>query len=141
MSFKAPIHTVGGFGYHFWMKGKEKLKRGSGTQYMHRKTDGYREQVLAKLDTYHAYVNLAVIAQGLLCYFAIHHSKIVWESFGMWMSTIRKDVAPSEAVIAEAMRQCLFEYFESKDDPLSFKNFLATRVETARLIGHLLKAA
>ena len=140
MSFKALIHTVGGFGYHFWMKGMEKLKRDTGTQYMHRKTEGYRKHVHAKIDTYHACVNLAVIAQGLLCYFAIHHSKVVWGSFGMWMRTIRKDVAPSEAVTAEAMRQSFFEYLESNDDPLSFKKFLATKVEPARMIGHLLKA-
>ncbi|MBC7530662.1 MAG: hypothetical protein H7318_03725 [Oligoflexus sp.] len=82
MWFKALIHTVGGFGYHFWMKGMDKLKRGSGTQCMHCKTDDYRERVRAKTVTYHAYVNLAAITQGLLCYFAIHHSKAVWQSFG-----------------------------------------------------------
>ena len=88
MPFKAVIRTVGGCGYHFWMKGMGKLKRGSETQYMQRKTDEYRRRVSAKIDTYRAYVNLAAIAQGLLCYFVIDHSREVRTSFGTWMRTI-----------------------------------------------------
>ena len=139
MSFKALIHTVGGFGYHFWMKGMDKLKRGSGTQYMHRKTDDYRERVRAKMDTYHAYVNLAAIAQGLLCYFAIHHSKAVWQSFGTWMRTIRKDIAPSEAVTSEALGQSFPEFLKSRADPLLFKKFLSNKLDPARMSSHLLR--
>ncbi len=141
MSFKALIHTVGGFGYHFWMKGMEKIRRGSNTQYMHRKSDEYRCKVKEKMHTYHVYVNLAAIAQGLLCYFAIHHSKEVWQSFGTWMRTIRKDIAPSEAVTSEALRQSFPELLQSRADPCSFKKFIATKLDPARTLSHLLRVA
>ena len=141
MSFKALIHTVGGFGYHFWMKAMDKIKRGSGTQYLHRQSEVYREGIKAKMATYHVYVNLAAIAQGLLCYFAIHHSKEVWQSFGTWMRTIRKDIAPSEAVTSEALRQSMLEFLKSKVDPMHFKKFLATKLDPDRITAKLMKVA
>jgi hypothetical protein len=52
MSFKALVHTIGGFDYHFWMKGMDKLKRGDGDQYLHRKTNEYREKVRSKMTSY-----------------------------------------------------------------------------------------
>jgi hypothetical protein len=141
MSFKALIHTVGGFGYHFWMKAMDKIKRGSGTQYLHRQSEVYREGIKAKMATYHVYVNLAAIAQGLLCYFAIHHSKEVWQSFGTWMRTIRKDIAPSEAVTSEALRQSMLEFLKSKVDPMHFKKFLSTKLDPDKITAKLLSVA
>ena len=141
MSFKALVHTVGGFDYHFWMKDMDKLKRGDGDQYLHRKEAKYREKVKAKVNTYHVFVNLAVIAQGILCYLSIAHKDHVWQSFGAWMRTIRKDLAPSEAVTSEALRESLSEYLKSNDDPLSFKKFLRGKSKSGGAMSHELKAA
>lgn len=141
MSFKALVHTVGGFDYHFWMKDMDKLKRGDGDQYLHRKEEKYREKVKAKVNTYHVFVNLAVIAQGILCYLAIAHKDLVWQSFGAWMRTIRKDLAPSEAVTSEALRESLSEYLKNNDDPLSFKKFLRGKSNSGGAMNHKLKAA
>ncbi len=132
MSFKALVHTVGGFDYHFWMKDMDELKRGDGDQHLHRKDEKYREKVRAKVNAYHVFVNLATIAQGILCYLAIAHKDLVWQSFGAWMRTIRKDLAPSEAVTSEALRESFSEYFQSKDDPFSFKEFLAEKSAPCR---------
>jgi hypothetical protein len=141
MSFKALVHTVGGFDYHFWMKDMDKLKRGDGDQYLHRKDEKYREKVKAKVNAYHIFVNLAAISQGILCYLAIAHKDLVWQSFGAWMRTLRKDLAPSEAVTSEALRESLSEYLQSKDDPLSFKKFLAEKSAPCRALPLKQKAA
>jgi hypothetical protein len=141
MSFKALVHTVGGFDYHFWMKDMDKLKRGDGDQYLHRKDEKYREKVREKVNAYHVFVNLAAIAQGILCYLAIAHKDLVWQSFGAWMRTIRKDLAPSEAVTSEALRESFSEYLRSKDDPLSFKEFLAEKSVPCRASPLKKKAA
>lgn len=140
-SFKALVHTVGGFGYHFWMKDMDKLKRCDGAQYLHRKTMEYREKVRRKMNSYHVFVNLAAIAQGLLCYLAIAHKDLVWQTFGAWMRTIRKDIAPSEAVTSEALRESLSEYLQSKDDPLSFKKFLLEKSNPGGAVHDKLKVA
>jgi hypothetical protein len=79
------------------------------------------------MNAYQVFVNLAAVAQGLLCYLAIAHKDLVWQSFGAWMRTIRKDLAPSEAVTAEALRESFPECIQSKDDPLAFKKFLAEK--------------
>jgi hypothetical protein len=141
MSFKALIHTVGGFAYHFWMKEMKKIRRWNRGQYMHRETEQYRDKVREKLGTYHAYINLAAIAQGLLSYLAINHSKKVWLSFGSWMRTIRMDIAPSESVAADALKNSFLEFLHSTDDPLSFKKFLARKVDPGRMLRHLSEAA
>lgn len=131
LSFKAFVHTVGGFGYHFWMKAMTKINRGSGPQYLHRATKEYRAKVREKMHAYHVFVNLAAIAQGLLNYLAIRKADLVWQSFGGWMRTIRKDLAPSEAVTSEALKKAYLDYFRSKKDPLSFKKFLRDKMEAS----------
>lgn len=132
-SFKALVHTVGGFDYHFWMKDMDKIKRGSGDQYLHRKDDSYREKVRSKMAAYHVFVNLAAIAQGLLCYLALAHKDLVWRCFGSWMRTIRKEIAPSEAVTSEALQQSFPEFLQSSDDPLAFKKFLDEKSDPERM--------
>lgn len=141
MSFKALVHTLGGFDYHFWMRDMDKLKRGDDGQYLHRKSDGYRENVRTKLKSYHVFVNLAAIAQGILCYLAIAHKDLVWQSFGAWMRTIRKDLPPSEGVTSEALRESLSEYIQSKDDPYSFKKFLREKSNPGGAVWIKLNAA
>ncbi len=129
LSFKTYVHTIGGFGYHFWMKAMAKITRGSGTQYLHKTSEEYREKVREKMHAYHVFINLAAIAQGLLNYLAINKTEQVWTTFGRWMRTIRKDLPPSEAVTSEALKKAYLEYFHSKKDPLSFKKFLSTKME------------
>src|SRR5206468_12588475 len=38
VSFKQAIHTVGAYAYHFWMQDMTPIRRGSGKQYVQRKT-------------------------------------------------------------------------------------------------------
>ncbi len=131
LSFKAYVHTIGGFGYHFWMKAMTKIKRGTGIQYLHKTSDEYRCKVREKMHAYHVFINLAAIAQGLLNYLAIAKTDQVWSTFGGWMRTIRKDITPSEAVTSEALKKAHLEYIRSKEDPLSFKKFLSEKMECA----------
>ncbi len=131
LSFKAYVHTIGGFGYHFWMKAMTKIKRGTGIQYLHKASDEYRSKVREKMHAYHVFINLAAIAQGLLNYLAIAKTEQVWGAYGGWMRTVRKDIAPSEAVTSEALKKAYLEYIRSKKDPLSFKKFLSEKMEIA----------
>jgi len=131
LSFKAYVHIIGGFGYHFWMKTMTKIRRGTGVQYLHKASDEYREKVREKMHAYHIFINLAAITQGLLNYLAIAKTEQVWSNFGGWMRTIRKDIAPSETVTSQALKKAYLEYSRSKKDPLSFKKFLSEKMEAA----------
>ncbi len=70
--FKQAIHTVGAYAYHFWMAAMTPIRRGSGNQYLHRKTEKYRQQVHRKLAAYERHIQIGLIAQGLLQYLAIN---------------------------------------------------------------------
>jgi hypothetical protein len=60
VSFKQAVWTVGTYAYHFWMKMMEPIRKGSGNQHLHMRSDKYRQHVRRKMDAYHRYVALAV---------------------------------------------------------------------------------
>ncbi len=43
LSFKQALRVLGVCAYHFWMGKMVKIARGSGTQYLHHKSDDYRD--------------------------------------------------------------------------------------------------
>ncbi|EQD69770.1 hypothetical protein B1A_06660, partial [mine drainage metagenome] len=89
LSFKQALRVIGAYQYHFWMQDMKSLSRSSGTQYLHRKSERYRNAVRRKIAAYHRHIQVGLIAQGLLQYLAIQHPREVWASFGSWLRTIR----------------------------------------------------
>ena len=88
-SFKQAVRQIGSFAYHFWMKDMTPLRHHNGNQYLHRKSADYRDRVKRKMRAYHAFIQAGVVAQGLLQYLALVAPKLVWNSFGSWLRTIR----------------------------------------------------
>ena len=107
--------------HHFWMAEMKPHKRRSGNQYMHMESERYRQAVRRKLGAYHCFFQMSVIAQGLLQMLAILYPDTVWRRFGSWLRTIRPGVAPSEQVVALALRESLPEFIASfkKTNPLA----------------------
>lgn len=110
LSFRHALHVVGSYAYHFWMQAMTPLRRISGNQYMHRKSERYRQQVRRKLTAYHRHVQLGCIAQGLLQYLALTCGPTVWLLFRSWLRTMHRDRPPSELVVAHALRTSLPEF-------------------------------
>ena len=88
IGFKQAVHVLGAHAYHFWMADMKPIRRGSGNQYLHRTSDGYRAETRRKLNAYHVHVQLGVIAQGLLQHLAINHTAAVWHGFRSWLRTM-----------------------------------------------------
>jgi hypothetical protein len=88
-SFKQAASQIGSFAYHFWIKDMIPLLYRNGNQYLHRKSADYRSHVKRKTNAYHVFNQAGVIAQGLLQYLAVASPKLVWDSFGSWLRTIR----------------------------------------------------
>jgi len=86
------------------------IARHNGDQYLHRETEDYRQAVKRKLHAYHVYLFMGIVTQGLMQYLSARHTDAVWKSFGSWLRTIRKGVAPSELVVTMAMRNTLPEF-------------------------------
>lgn len=114
--FKSALRVVGAFLYHFWMRDMTPIKRKGKDQYLHRKPKAYRDAVRRKMAAYHRFMQLGLIAQGLMQVLATTKPELVWASFGSWFRTIRHGIAPSEAATAIAMRNAL-PYFLADTSP------------------------
>jgi DDE superfamily endonuclease len=132
-SFKQATRQIGSFAYHFWMKDMVRLLYRNGNQYLHRKSADYRDHVKRKINAYHVFIQAGVIAQGLLQYLAVAAPKLVWDSFGSWLRTIRSGIPPSEFVVANALRQTLPEFLMSYSESDSLAKFIADRQDRGNM--------
>jgi len=131
-TFKQSVRVVGIFSYHFWMKDMKPLRRYSGDQYIHKASKHYRKAIHRKLHAYHVFILAGTIAQGLLQYLAAMHTKQVWSAFGSWLRTIRPGVAPSEFVVAIALRQSFPEFLLVNSESNNLAKFITERQDVDR---------
>ena len=131
--FKQAIRLIRSFAYHFWMRSMVPLRHRNGNQYLHRQSDRYRDQVKRKVGAYHVFIQAGVVAQGLLQYLAVIAPKLVWDSFGSWLRTIRPGIPPSEFVVAQALRQKLPEFLLISPKVCALAKFIADRQDTQNM--------
>ncbi len=132
VSFKQAIHTVGAYAYHFWMKDMTPLRRGSGKQYLQRKSETYRQHVRRKLAAYERHIQLGLIAQGLLQYLAVTFRGVTWFNFHAYIRTATPQKPPSEWVVCQALRHTWPEFLRGSSQAAILKEFLATKIDPWR---------
>ncbi len=140
VSFKQAVHTIGTYNYHFWMQAMTRLKRKSGNQHLHHKSEEYRKCVARKIKAYHLHIMAGIIAQGLMQYLSMAYTNIVWTSFGSWIRTIRPGVLPSEMVVASAMRYSLPEFLKDSNETPIIAKFIREKIDLDRTEGVLMTA-
>jgi hypothetical protein len=140
VSFKQALRILGAYAYHFWMASMTPLRRVSGNQYLHRKSDAYRDAVRRKIAAYHRHIQLGLIAQGLLQILSAMKPKLVWQSFGSWIRTVRPGLAPSEQVVAIALRNTFPEFLATAAKIVTLVKFLRDRLDLSRAEGTSLAA-
>jgi len=133
VSFKQALHTLGTYAYHFWMKAMSPLRKGSGNQYLHRETEPYRQQIKRKVAAYHRYIQLGCIAQGLLQYLSVTFGKTVWRCFASWLRTMNQDKAPSEMVVAQALRASLPQFLVVQHGSHDLEKFIVENADVSRM--------
>ena len=131
--FKQAVRLIGSFSYHFWMMDMKPLRYRNGNQYLHRESDDYRDKVRGKIHAYHVFMQDAVVAQGLLQYLAVVSPKLVWDSFGSWLRTIRPGIPPSELVVTNALRQTLPDFLVSCAKSNCLAKFIASRQDKHKM--------
>ena len=132
VSFKQAIHTVGAYAYHFWMQDMTPIRRGSGKQYVQRKSEIYRAHVRRKLAAYERHIQLGLIAQGLLQYLAVHFRRVTWFNFHSYIRTASPQKPPSEWVVCHALRHTWPQFLRDSSQSLILKKFLAAKISTKR---------
>ena len=128
VSFKQAIHTVGAYAYHFWMQAMPPIRRGSGTQHVHRQSESYRQQIRRKLAAYERHIQLGLIAQGLMQCLALNFRRVLWFNFHTYMRTAAPQKPPSEWVVAQALRHTWPQFLRGCPESLNLKKFLATKI-------------
>lgn len=129
VSFKQALRTIGAYAYHFWMKAMAPIRKRSGNQYLHKETEKYRKSVKRKLNAYHRFIQIGLIAQGLLQYLSVSFSDLIWTSFGSWLRTIRTGIPPSEYVTAIALRNSFSDFLLVSVRYSIFRKFLLERID------------
>ena len=132
VAFKQSLHVLGAFLHHFWMKDMTPLKRNSGNQYLHRKTAQYRDAVRRKMAAYHRFMQLGLIAQGIMLALATTMPDLVWRYFGSWLRTVRPGVCPSERVVATALRNTLPDFLADDHCAPILTKFIRDRLDLTR---------
>ena len=140
VSFKQALRVLGAYAYHFWMAAMTPLRRVSGNQYLHHKSEAYRDAVRRKIAAYHRHIQLGLIAQGLLQILAARSPQRVWQSFGSWIRTVRPGLTPSEQVAAIAMRNTLPEFLATAAKTSILVKFIRDRIDLSRSEGTSLVA-
>ena len=131
-SFKQALYTLGTYAYHFWMQIMTPRSRRSGNQHPHRASENYRRSIRRKLDAYHRFVQIGCIAQGLLQYLALYHRVEVWRQFRSWLRTMNPAQTPSEAVVAQALRNTFPEFLLNNKSPPNLQKFILDRTDITR---------
>ncbi len=132
VSFKQAIHTVGAYAYHFWMQDMIPIHRGSGKQYVQRKSQLYRDHVCRKLAAYERHIQLGLIAQGLLQYLALSFRRVTWFNFHSYIRTASPQKPPSEWVVSHALRHTWPGFLRGLPKNATLKKFLAAKISPTR---------
>ena len=140
VTFKQALHVVGAFLHHFWMAAMTPIKRNGGNQHLHMETDDYRDKVRRKMQAYHRFMQVGLIAQGLMQVLATTVPRLVWCSFGSWLRTVRPGICPSEMVVATAMRNTLPDFLADDACAPCLTKFIRDRLDLKRAEGTRLVA-
>ena len=92
-------NVLGGFCYHFWTRSQPTLSRKKGwTPDLEGLTDAATIHIRAGLMATERFVNLALMAVGILQYLALTWPTHIWQSYTGWLRTYSSEV-PSERVV------------------------------------------
>ena len=129
--FKQAIHQVGTFMYRFWIKTMLPRKRGnaSGDHLLQFSPKSFKKNVASKLHSYHLFIQLGFIAQGLMQFLSLYFHKEIWSNFGGWLRTVRNDSMPSEWVVATSLKNTYEQFMQDEPFPSLFEKFIKGRLK------------
>ena len=78
--------------------------------------------------------------KALLQILSAMNPKLVWQSFGSWIRTVRPGLAPSEQVVAIALRNTFPEFLAIAAKTVILVKFLRDRLDLSRTEGTSLAA-
>jgi hypothetical protein len=128
--FRQLIHLLGGFAYHFWLKGLPSLPTWPSNLILSDYPQDVQTQILAKVEAFERFVTLNAIALGLLQILSLELPKVIWQHFPRWFRTLPSHGAPSERVALLALQDQAQVIFPQSPPCLLFPKLLASKLAT-----------
>ncbi|MDP1620187.1 MAG: hypothetical protein Q8M12_04285, partial [bacterium] len=111
VTFKMFKHVIGGFCYHFWTKAWP-VTTGRTLSFEHLQNMPKTKQRLIAdaMNAVEAFVNLAMIATGMLQVLAIEHAEVIRHRHQWWLRTY-SSVIPSEEMVKTVIQHEFYHHF------------------------------
>lgn len=116
--FNSLKNLLGGFCYHFWTTFHPKSLRSADLN-ISKLSESAKIHLNSTLTSIERFVNLAVIALGILHFFSLTSAASVWRDYTGWLRTYSSDF-PSECVVKTVLAT---EFFECADKVRSSRTF------------------
>jgi len=111
VTFKTFKHVLGGFAYHFWTSmWRDDQGRALRLEQLDHLTDRAKRLIADALNAIEAFVNIALIATGLLQLLAIECTDEIRTRHRWWLRTYSSEV-PSEEMVKNVLRHEFYHHF------------------------------
>lgn len=110
VAFKMIKHIIGGFDYHFWTKAWQIKNQTLNSEHIKELPQKAKYLIADAVNAVELFVNLAMIATGLLQVLAIENSEEIQKRHFWWMRTISSDV-PSEEMVKRIIQHEFYHNF------------------------------
>jgi hypothetical protein len=129
VSFKSAVHSIGSFAYRFWTGALPKARRIGGDRYTHRMRRELSQRVWEKFESYHVFLQVAAIAQGITQILAAEMPEKIREEDTEYRRTII--ALPSEATVKRVLEKTGRIFSGMTDDPGQCINRIAEALVAA----------
>jgi hypothetical protein len=111
VTFKMFKHIVGGFCYHFWTKAWNTPKgKAFSIEKLEDMSAASKRRISKAANAIEAFVNLGMIAAGLLQLLAIEQAETIQRRYTWWMRTY-SSIIPSEEMVRTVIQHELYHHF------------------------------
>jgi hypothetical protein len=115
VAFKSAVHSIGSFAYRFWTVALPKARRIGGDRYTHRMRRDLSKRIWEKFESYHVFLQVAAIAQGISQILAAEMPEKVREEDTEYRRTVI--ALPSEATVKRVLEKTCRIFSGMTDDP------------------------
>lgn len=131
VTFRQLVHLLGGFAYRFWLKGLPTLPTWPSNLVLSDYPQAVQTQILNKVEAFERFVNLNVIALGLLQILALELPQGIWANFPRWFRTLPSHGYPSERIAQLALQHQAQRIFLQSPPSLLLPKFLAAKLASS----------
>lgn len=111
VTFKMVKHIIGGLYYHFWTKAwRDNVAKALTVADVEHMNDKNKQLISGAMNAIEGFVNIALIATGMLQILALQHAERILHLHHWWMRTYPRDV-PSEEMVKTVIQHEFYHNF------------------------------